>query len=109
MGDNDGFAMEEIRERHSNSFSSHKSSPDLERRHAENNTWDEGEKSTSINMSPSSSTMVKRGTSVISNSPDVVYTWSGLTIKTKQERRSFKDTILRREPPRPKTILRDGK
>ena len=107
MGDNDGFAMEEIRERHSNSFSSHKSSPNLERRHAENNTWDEGEKSTSINMS---STMVKRETSVISSkSPDVVYTWSGLTIKTKQERRSIKDTVLRREPPRPKTILRDGK
>ena len=50
-----------------------------------------------------------REASVVSNSPDVVYTWSGLTIKTKQERRSIKDTLLRREPPRPKTILRDGK
>ena len=111
MGDNDGFAMEEIRERHSNSFSSHKSSPDLKRAPTENNTWpDSGEKSTSasiINMS--GSTMVKRETSVVSNSQEVVYTWSGLTIKTKQERRSIKDTILRREPPRPKTILRDGK
>ena len=112
MGDNDGFAMEEIRERRSNSFSSQNSSPDLKRRiPEENNTWENGEKSTvSINMS-GNSTMVKmkRETSVISNSPDVVYTWSGLTIKTKQERRSIKDTILRREPPRPKTILRDGK
>ena len=110
MGDNDGFAMEDIRERHSNSFSSHESSPDLKRA-PENNTWpDSGEKSTSasiINMS--GSTMVKRETSVVSNSQEVVYTWSGLTIKTKQERRSIKDTILRREPPRPKTILRDGK
>ena len=100
MAENDGFAMEEIRERHSNSFSSHKSSPDGERRAQRNNNTgpnNGGAKSTSIDM------MVKR-----ENSTDVVYTWSGLTIKTKQERKSIKDTILRREPPRPKTILRDG-
>ena len=100
MAENDGFAMEEIRERHSNSFSSHKSSPDGLRRAQHNNNTEPdngGPNSMSIDM------MVKR-----ENSTDVVYTWSGLTIKTKQERKSIKDTILRREPPRQKTILRDG-
>ena len=100
MAENDGFAMEEIRERHSNSFSSYKSSPDgLRRAQHNNNTVPDngGAMSTSIDM------MAKR-----ENSADVIYTWSGLTIKTKQERKSIKDIILRREPPRPKTILRDG-
>ena len=110
MSDNDGFAMEEIRDRHSNSFSSHKSSPGSKRAPPPsemNNAWPEngGEKSTSINISGSGSNSVKRGTS---NSPDVVYTWSGLTIKTKQGSRTIKDAIVRREPPKPKTILRDG-
>ena len=58
MADNDGFAMEEIQERHSvNSFSSINSTPKLKRE--QQDTWDNGGEKppTSINMS---STMVKR-------------------------------------------------
>ena len=101
MAENDGFAMEEIRERHSNSFSSHKSSPDgLRRAQHNNNTGPDngGAMSTSIDM------MAKR-----ENSADVIYTWSGLTIKTKQERKSIKDSLQVEQPEVPtRSVLTIG-
>ena len=42
-------------------------------------------------------------------SPNITYSWSGITVKTRQQRRSLKDTILQREPQGSKTILHSGK
>ena len=42
-------------------------------------------------------------------SPNITYSWSGITVKTRQQRRSLKDTILQREPQGAKTILQNGK
>ena len=42
-------------------------------------------------------------------SPNITYSWSGITVKTRQQRRSLKDTIFQREPQRAKTILHNGK
>ena len=40
---------------------------------------------------------------------NITYSWSGITARTRQQRRSIKDTILQSEPKGTKTILRDGK
>ena len=40
--------------------------------------------------------------------PDVTYSWSGITVRTRQQRRSLKDAMLQREAQKPKTILQNG-